>query len=275
MNLNGLLQINIELTSRCNKNCWICARRRRDREENEETNYGDIDFDILKKISDEIPDNIVIALHNNGESLLYPRFGEAVKLFKEKNCITNLVTNGKLLLKKSNEIINNLDTLSISIFENDEEADKQFEILNGFLELKKDNSPFTTLRFIGNVNQDKYEQFKKYNCLFIKRSLHSSIGSSDYRNSENKKIKPMIPEAGICLDFLSHLAIDRFGDVSVCVRFDKNKELVLGNIKENTLLELWNSEKRLFMKKMHVEGKRNLIPYCGNKCEFYGVPTSC
>ena len=47
----------------------------------------------------------MVQLHNNGEALLYPRFGEAAKLFK--NQITNIVTNGKLLVEKSEDIIDN------------------------------------------------------------------------------------------------------------------------------------------------------------------------
>lgn len=43
MALNGLGTINIELTSRCNKNCWMCGRRKVDREYPElALNYGDM-----------------------------------------------------------------------------------------------------------------------------------------------------------------------------------------------------------------------------------------
>ena len=49
MALNGLGTINIELTSRCNKNCWMCGRRKVDREL--ALNYGDMDFDLVKHIA--------------------------------------------------------------------------------------------------------------------------------------------------------------------------------------------------------------------------------
>ncbi len=52
MALNGLGTINIELTSRCNKNCWMCGRRKVDREYPElALNYGDMDFDLVKHIA--------------------------------------------------------------------------------------------------------------------------------------------------------------------------------------------------------------------------------
>jgi len=264
MNFNGLANINVELTSRCNKECWMCGRRERDRLY-KDLQYGDMDFELVKLIASQAPQGIVIQLHNNGEPLLYPEFGKAVALFGQNGCITNIVTNGKLLLEKADEVIDNIDTLSISVIEKDTDADEQYKIIEEFLKLKADKKPFTTLRFVGKVNEKRYEKFK---VLKINRLLHAPAGSCNYRGKN-----PTIPEVGICLDFLNHLAIDVNGDVSVCVRFDPHRELVLGNIKDQDLSGLWNCPKRMEMKKLHVAGKRKQIPYCGNKCEFWGVPT--
>lgn len=263
MSLNGLANVNIELTSRCNKNCWMCGRRKVDREYPElALQYGDMDFPLLEKIAGEIPAGIVVQLHNNGEPLLYSRFGEAVRLFHRN--IVNIVTNGKLLLEKFEEIVDNLDTLSVSVFENDEEAEEQYAILEKFFERKGTRKPFTSLRLIGNVDAEPY---RKFNALLIRRILHSPMGSFQYR-----KRNPTIPEIGICLDFLNHLAISKDGDVSICVRFDPKHLGVLGNIKECSLEDLWNSPLRLKWKKAHMEGRRKDIPLC-SYCQFWGVPT--
>ncbi|MBQ9500567.1 MAG: SPASM domain-containing protein [Lentisphaeria bacterium] len=263
--LNGLANINIELTSRCNKNCWMCGRRKVDREYPElALKYGDMDFSLLEKIASEVPAGIVVQLHNNGEPLLYPRFGEAVRLFRDTGNIVNIVTNGKLLLEKADEIIDNLDTLSVSVFEKDEDAGEQYDILEKFLALKGARKPFTSLRLIGDVDAAPY---KKFNTLIIRRVLHSPMGSFRYR-----KLNPTVPEIGICLDFLNHLAINKDGDVSICVRFDPKRLGVLGNIRENTLDELWNSPQRLAWKEAHIAGRRDKIPLC-SYCQFWGVPT--
>jgi hypothetical protein len=40
--LNGLYCVHLELTSRCNKNCWMCGKRKVDREcQAIAMNYGD------------------------------------------------------------------------------------------------------------------------------------------------------------------------------------------------------------------------------------------
>ena len=262
MLLNGLTNLNVELTSRCNKKCWMCGRRERDRLYGD-LEYGDMEFSLVEDLARETPSGIVVQLHNNGESLLYPRLGEAISLFA--NCVTNVVSNGKLLVEKAPEIIGNLDILSISVIENDIEGDAQYQTIKRFLEMKKDQKPFTTLRFVGNVDTARYE---KFNLLTINRTIHAPKGSVNYRRA------PTIPEIGVCWDFLTRLAVDRYGDVSVCVRFDPDRELVLGNLKDSTLDDLWNCKKRLEMKALHCSGKRNEIPYCSDKCHYWGIPVN-
>ena len=83
--LDGLSTVNIELTSRCNKCCWMCGRRKVDRLYPElKKNYGDMDFKLLETIEEQLPDDIVIQFHNNGEPLLYPRLNDALKLFNNR-----------------------------------------------------------------------------------------------------------------------------------------------------------------------------------------------
>lgn len=264
MLLNGLGTINIELTSRCNKNCWMCGRRKVDREYPQlALDYGDIDFELLEMIAPQIPEGIVVQFHRDGEALLYPHFGAAVKLFQ--NNIRNIVTNGKLLVEKADEIIGNLETLSVSIFENDEEADEQYKILDEFLKIKNDRKPFVTLRLIGDVDSSRYDSLGQ---MYIRRVLHSPMGSFNYR-----KRKPTIPEIGICWDFLGHPCINHKGDFSICVRFDPKGIGVLGNVNDASLEDLWNGEKRRKWKELHVAGRRNEVPLCSN-CEYWGCPTS-
>ena len=261
--LHGLACVNVELTSRCNKKCWICGRRKVDKDYPElALKYGDMDFKLVRKISKELPPNIVVQFHRDGEALLYPRFKEAVALFN--NQIKNIVTNGKLIVEKADEIIDNLDTMSISIFENDEEADEQLEIIKKFLKIKGNKKPFTTLRLIGNVDSSRYE---KLGQLIIKRVIHAKMGSFNY-----VKKTPTIPEIGICWDFLHHLCINREGKVSICVRFDPKGLGIIGDINKESLEDIWNSKKRKKWLDYHKEGRRDKIPLC-SYCHFWGVPT--
>ena len=262
-NFYGLTNVNVELTSRCNKSCWMCGRRKVERDCPELVlEYGHMDFELVRRIAKQLPPNIVVQLHNNGEPLLYPDFGAAVKLFK--NQITSIDTNGKLLLEKADEIIDHLDTLAISVIENDDEADEQYEIINKFIRLKKDKKPYTLLRINGDVNLDKYE---KFGLLIATRILHSPMGSFNYQ-----KRRPTVPEIGICLDFLSHMSIDRKGMVSICVRFDPKRLGLIGDANKQSLVDIWNSDKRMNWLEYHKKGRRDKVPLC-SYCHFWGVPT--
>ena len=262
--LTGFSTINVELTSRCNKNCWMCGRRKVDREYPELTlEYGDMDFNLLQPIVEQLPEGIVVQFHRDGDALLYPRLGDALRLFPRH--IRSIVTNGKLLLEKADELIDNIETLSISIFEGDEEAEEQREIIGRFLECKKERKPYVTLRLIGDVDAGPYEAFHQ---RFVRRVLHAPMGSFKYA-----KRSPTIPEIGICWDYLQHPCINYKGDFSICVRFDPEKLGVLGNIKTESLSDMWYGEKRAYWTSLHVAGRREEVPLCA-LCEYWGVPIS-
>lgn len=261
-NFNGLTTVNVELTSRCNKNCWMCGRRKVDREYPELTmQYQDMDFALVESIAKQLPYGIVVQLHNNGEPLMYPRFKEVVQLFKRQ--IRCADTNGKLLIEKAGEIIGNLETLTISVFEKDKEADEQYKLISDFLKIKGEHKPNVIIRCLGDVDLGKYREF---GCIIAARILHSPMGSFNYRKN------PTVPEIGICLDLLGHTVIKSDGKVSLCVRFDPKGIGIIGDCTKTPLVDIWNSPQRKEWIKLHIEGKRKNVPLC-NSCEFWGVPT--
>lgn len=259
---NGLTTVNVELTDRCNKACWMCGRRKIDKGYPElALNYGDMDFELVKSIATQLPEGIVVQFHDNGEPLLYPRFGEAVRLFiRQIKCMD---TNGKLIVEKADKIIDNLDTLTISTFEKDEEGDEQYKLIEEFLKIKGNRKPNVIIRCLGEMDLGRY---KKLGCIIATRILHSPMGSFNYKKN------PTVPEIGICLDLLSHMVIKRDGKVSVCVRFDPKGHGIIGDCTTTPLIDIWNSSKRNEWLKYHIEGKRHKVPLC-SYCEFWGVPT--
>ncbi len=260
--MNGLSTINIELTSRCCKSCWMCGRRKIEKDHPEiASSWGDMDFALLEKIASHVPPNITVQLHNNGEPLMYPRFGDAVKLFR--HCLTSIDTNGKLLVEKGCEIVDRLDTMAVSIIQDDPEADEQYEILQRFLRLKGKWKPLVVLRLNGQVDEQRYASL---GCIIARRILHQPMGSFGYTR------RVTVPEVGVCQDLLHHLAIDRHGNVSICVRFDPDGKGRLGNVREHTLEEIWESAKRKEWIALHKQGERKAVPLCST-CEFWGLPT--
>jgi len=254
--------INIELTNRCNKNCWMCGRRKQEQDPSlPKMSPAHMDYELLRKIAGEIPPGCTIQFHNNGEPLLYPRLKDALKLFPYN--LRCLDTNGKLLVERSDCIIDNLHSVTVSTFQDDPEAVQQLEILREFLALKGDRPPFVVIRCLGDVSL-RYA-YQEIGCLIANRVLHSPMGSFNYSS------KPVVPETGMCLEMLNHPAINVFGEMSICVRFDPGRLGVIGDLKSQTFSEIWNGEKRARLVETHIRGFRACTPLCST-CEYWGIP---
>lgn len=242
----------------------MCGRRKIDRDYPAlASEYGDIDFDLLKVIEPQIPAGVIIQFHNNGEPLLYPRLGDALRLFQGK--IRCLDTNGKLLLAKAKELQGNLESLTLSTFKDDPDWEEQYAILTSYLQNYGNRSPRIIIRVLGDVGEEREELYKDTGCQLAYRILHSPMGSFKYEK------KTVVPEHGICLEMLGHPAINRFGKLSTCVRFDPDGKGILGDLRENTLSELWNGAKRQEWLRLHVGGERAKVALC-NTCEYWGIP---
>jgi MoaA/NifB/PqqE/SkfB family radical SAM enzyme len=232
-----------------------------ERENPELAKWGDMSWDLVESIARQLPPGIIVQFHDNGEPLLYPRFGEAVELFHRQIKCTD--TNGKLLMEKADEIVDNLDTITISTFEDDPEADEQYKIIKEFLAYKGNRKPNVIIRCLGDMDLERY---KKLGCIIATRILHSPNGSFAYKKS------PTVPEAGICLDLLSHMDIKRDGRVAMCVRYDPEGHGIIGDANTTALKDIWNSKLRKSYLQYHIRGQRNKVRLC-QTCEFWGVPT--
>lgn len=255
--------LHLELTSRCNKSCPMCGRRKLEKHYPKLCNWGDMDPMMVRAIAFQTSPGTVVQMHNNGEPTLYPYLTDALKQFS--HCVRQFNTNAKLLLERADEIIGNMEVLTISVVEGDPEADDQYSIVKRFLERKRDDKPRMVYRLLGRIH--KRARWTKLPGLIATRVLHSPEGSHDY----HKKV--VIPEIGICLDLLTHLAVDRYGNISLCVRFDPHGKLRLGNVNDISLGEAWYGEKRKAYLSEHKAFNRKGLPGC-KECEFYGCPTS-
>ena len=259
--MDGLGFLNIELTDRCSKVCGMCGRRKWDREHPNKVDYGDMPYEMVEEIARQVPKGVTIQYHWNGDPLLYPRLGDALSLYHGH--IRSFNTNAKALLEKADEVIGNLETLVISVIESDPEGDIQYETVRKFLDIKSCRKPSMVYRLLGKV--DRPERWYSLPGIIARRILHDPEGSRNYTRAVT------VPEIGICLDLLTHLAINRFGEVSVCVRFDPEKHGVIGDLKYHTLSEIWNGPLRKHYIQTHLEGNRGFLHLCG-ACHYFGIP---
>jgi hypothetical protein len=264
--LTALSQINIELTSRCNKSCYFCGHQ--NILVNTALEYGDIDLALLVKISCELPPGIIVQFHRDGEPLYYPYFKEAMGIFCDQ--IRSIVTNGKLLVEKADEIIDRCETVTVSVFDKDPDGDEQLAVLWKFLvECKGSKKPNVNVKIVGDMDAERLEAYRALGVPILHRSLHRPDSDTHYKRSQ-----PPIPEVGICLDFLSHPSIDWHGNLFMCNRLDVGNFGLLGNLNGHTLDSLWNGQKRKTMLSHHIDGRRDLANALCAKCEYWGLPSN-
>lgn len=195
--------IDIEINTNCNYRCDYCPNRTHYRG----VNY--IDDDIFKKIIFELKQvkfSGRVSLNLYGEPFLHPKIMTYIKIIKRRVPACNLVlyTNGVFL----NEIILN----------------RIAHLVNKFIITEHYDFP-----------KDKIVLFKKYKNIVIKKFtdkdiLHNRCGLvKDPR--ANKK-------SNVCWGKYNNAYINYKGDMILCCN-DFLGISKIGNVKKNTLLELW------------------------------------
>jgi len=251
---------------------------------------GFMDFNVFKKIIDEA--SIFahdINLFHRGESFLHPEIFGMIKYAKKKGLYTRLNTNATLLNKKrSRQILDSgLDFLSFSfdgyerkVYENiriGANFDKTLNNILGFLSMKKElakSAPYTTFTIIefsdcssrGMKGKTKKEFMKRFDSLplerFVVRKPHNWAGGYNMKESTFNKgpIRCTFPWYS--------LTIFWDGSVLPCPQ-DFYGKLVLGNVKDSSLLEIWNGPKEILLRENLSENRHKDVAPCA-RCDRPG-----
>ncbi len=260
MGLAGLASLNVELTSRCHKRtrCTFCFHQA------EPTAVrGDMPMALVTDIRAQIEPGVQVFFHRDGDPLAYPDLGAALTVFA--GCVRTLVTHGETLAEQASELIGRCETITVSVFASDPDADEQYAAVRRFLEQKGTQLPRVLVKVVGVGEVARYEAL---GLPILRRRLHTE------ENDRYVRTVPMLPESGVCQEFLSKPAIAWNGKVYQCVRFDATDAGYLGSLYEHTLEQLWHGETRQRWFAAHVRGRRDLAsPRCAT-CTYYGIPVA-
>jgi radical SAM protein with 4Fe4S-binding SPASM domain len=260
--------INIETSILCNAKCKFCPHKNIKRK-------IDMDFHLIKKIVDEASNYKIKEIHpfDYGEPFLYNRFIESLFYIRRKipKCKIFVYSNGSAMTdKQMKEIAKNnlLDKVNFSL---DAASPKTYKALKGldykktikkilkFIKLNKKykNDVDISVSFIiGDLNKKELNNFKKF--WKGKARLHIAVddgrGGTPFINRASKNP---------CSWLFNRTAILTTGDVVVCC-VDAAGKLVVGNVNNNSLKEVWNSPKYERIRKLHLNGGKGKIPLCAN-----------
>ena len=131
------------------------------------------------------------------------------------------------------------------------------------LEIKKERS-FDTIFVITMIDLGKYDQveeFEKLKRAFEGKDVYIYLKSQDQQWYENKNIgTKSVHWSEICQHPWYSMTIKSDGEAAMCME-DFNNEIILGNILEESLHDIWNGKKYQEFRKAHFGGA------CGLKCD--------
>ncbi len=267
--------LQIEPTNICNASCICCPASRSSRPR------GHMDFSLFRKIIDDASSIGVnaIFLFLHGEPSLHPKIVEIIRYIKMKGLYFHLVTNGISFSEKKIRGILQAgvdcgDHISFSIHGASEEVHDHIaglkclsrieKNIHHFLKLRKDlniNGPvIETVHYIMPENQHETESYmRKWTGVVDHVRLSGEISQSfaQYEQDVNTPVARTKP----CLNLWQKMTIGWEGNVVLCVN-DVGADVVLGNLNEQTISEIWNSKKLLAIKRFHKQKQFDKIPIC-------------
>jgi MoaA/NifB/PqqE/SkfB family radical SAM enzyme len=268
--------VKVELTSRCNFGCHFCAHKLGGKK------FGDMDFDLFKKIAKEMREAGVeeLGMFYIGESFLVNWLPEAIRYAKEelKYPYVFLTTNGSIATPDRVEKVMSagLDSLKWSFNHADEWQFREITTM----------APHMFSNVIHNIK----EAFRIRNEKGFKTKLYAS--SIKYQDEQLEKMEKAVEEIIDFVDEHYWLPLLSFGDqnsmdeepvvgnpgrletmrapvpcwavfreghvthtglLSACC-FDNSDKWVMADLKETSFMDAWNSVEYQELRRRHLNG---------------------
>lgn len=278
----------IDPSNVCNFKCNFCAIQYKKEELPFRKQFMDVE--LFKKIIDdlaEFPERLkVLRVNGQGEPLLNPDLPEMIRYAKEKNVadFIELITNGSKLCPDLNQklVDSGIDRIRISIEALDSEGYKNIcganirfdEFIDNIRDLYDRSSKCEIYCKIVDIavptEEDKNRFFDLFGDIcdryFIDNviPLWSDFGELEMTDAEKGVHGQLVREVTVCPYPFYSLIINPDGEVTVCCA-DWKRKLIVGDLKIESLKEIWNGKKLRNFWLALLEGKKNCFEMC-RKC---------
>jgi len=288
---------NIELTNRCPMRCVMCPRTK-----HMTRSQGYMDFEVFEKVIDEyLAVNMTAAredgvyLHHFGESIMHPDFDRFIRHANERRVATRISINPLMLKERNRERLLAADPamIMISLDGHDDESFYRIrgvknayrlsvERLHAFLRRKVEsgNRSKVELSMIDfAANAESIDELRDYWGSvegideFVIKSFTTWDGSAPEINGfssllVDNEARRKAHSRPACNMPWRKLTVTWDGDVVPCC-YDYNKKLVLGNVRHQSLSEIWNGP---MMQALRQEFNSNQVSnaLCRNCAALYG-----
>ncbi len=273
--------ISIETTNFCNARCIMCAYPFMKRKK------GFMEEKLYKKIIDEVKEKEfdILLLSGFGEPLLDKRLPRFIQYAKDKGIKKiGIVTNASLLTKKNAKILEDggLDELHISIDGATKEVyekirvglsfEKVVENIENLKDLKKTRVFLKMVLIKENKGEVKkfIHRFKNVADKIVVRQAQDWVGTVEvHPEGYTPHVEAPKEYYPPCYYLWTSISIYWDGKVPLCC-LDYDAKVILGNVYYSSIQQIWNGEKLLRIRELHIKGKRKAVPLC-KECGYFSV----
>jgi radical SAM protein with 4Fe4S-binding SPASM domain len=283
-------RLHIQTISYCNAQCLFCAYPR----VADKISHGIMDDAVYKKIIDEAAQYKLkrIALLLMNEPLLDKKLPERIAYAKSKlgeSTEITITSNGSILTQKIIDklIYSGLDRIKISIQGLTKDTYEQIMGLNyqqtfdginrliDTLEKRNIKKPKVVLSMVSvGQNEDEIRKYKRY---WRKREIKATTVAYENKGGnieDNVDLHPFgLKPTKRCYRFNRCAYILYNGDVILCCS-DWSRSVVLGNVKEKTIKEIFHSEQLDSIRNNFREGNYTALPPVCQGCKKTRLPRS-
>jgi len=303
------LGISIEPINLCNMKCVQCPVSLKEFKDIV-GGVDALNFEFYKKIIKDIKSMgqlIQLNLYGDGEPFLNKDLIKMVKYAKDQKAVEKITitTNGTLLDETIHEELleSGLDYLRVSIYSIDNKKHKEVtrtdyspkDIYNNVKKLKEArdaaglSKPFIYTKLI-DAHSDENELFlSRYAEISDQANIETPMnwnGYSEYDfigkidsdgKTDQTKVQGFYEEKGksglknICTTAFHSLNIKQNGDVCICI-VDWNHGTTVGNIKNESLEDIWFGDRMKSFRQMHIDGRKHENESCKNCNYMYSNP---
>lgn len=227
----------------------------------------------------------LITLHTVGEPFMHNQLGDQLRIAHENNVSLCLSTNGQILtpqhiqrlLKFPPSYIRfSIDGATKETYEKTRLGGK-FERLMRNLNLLRQSmqkaNAYIPIKIGVTILEENvaelllfFDVFKEFAGVNLSFSLPNTLSGSEdksYFNNLGCQAVPLVP----CSMLWTSPSVLYDGQVSACCR-DYHGELIVGNIFESNLLDIWHGEQFSILRQKHLAGDVSDIPACNNCFKF-------
>jgi len=223
----------------------------------------------------------VLQLHGYGDPLLDKNMPEYIRILSERNIPSYFSCNpANIDLKKTVQIFENgLDYIKYSIESVDDKRHKDIrgeasnfsDSYNKIMELLKikEQKGYKTTIIITMLNLNRVDQLEDFELLkkkFAGQDVYTYLKSEDqqwYRKDYHGTCS--IHWSEFCKHPWMSMTIKSNGDAVMCME-DFNNEIILGNVKKQSLYEIWNGEAYKIFREDHFNLTKGIK--CTKQCDM-------